>query len=480
MEEQLESYQLRGADYLASNHRASLFDEPGLGKTAQVIRAIELVKAERSLVICPAGARPVWPFQFRLWGRTAHKVVRADSVFDMVAWQKGKADVLVLSYEQAVGWRNDLRSEFFDVLAIDESHYLKNPQAKRSLAIVGENADGVDAIAGMANYVWPITGTPMKNDPSDLWVPLRMAGATNLGYTGFQKRYFKQRHGTFGTTNSVRPEALSELQQLIKSMSLMRTFEDVGTHLPPIRMDLLPVDGDSRPVVEYLKQYPGLSEAITSTLEAEGKLAFDTGMHMSTLRMLIAEAKAPGYARFVTEELKSGTIDKLVIMANHRRAIQIICQHLQDKGINAQMIMGGVSDTARDQIVRSFQDQPNGVRVIVGNIQAAGTALTLHAACRLDMFESAWTPTDNVQAIRRIRRKGQKRPTLARFVMLQNSFDEVISGIVRRKANTFATISAKGKMLEAMVDEELQKAQFAAEMLMATAAQGGDASELVW
>jgi SNF2 family DNA or RNA helicase len=476
MEDQLEPYQLRGADFLASHHRASLFDEPGLGKTAQVIRAMELVRAERSLVICPAGARPVWPYQFKLWGRTAHKVVRADSVFDMVAWQRGKADVLVLSYEQAVGWRDDLRSDFFDVLAIDESHYMKNPEAKRTLAIVGPEADGMEGIAGMANYVWPITGTPMKNDPADLWVPMRSAGVTKLTYTAFQKRYFKQRHGTFGTSNRARPEALPELQQLIKCMSLMRTFEDVGSQLPPIRMDLLPVDGDSRAIVEYLKQYPGLSEGILSTLEAEGKLSFDTGTHMSTLRALIAEAKAPGYAKLVTEELKSGTIDKLVIMANHRRAIQIICQHLQGEGLNAQMIMGGVSDTARDQIVRSFQDQTNGVRVIVGNIQAAGTALTLHAANRLDMFESAWTPTDNVQAVRRIRRKGQKRPTFARFVMLQNSFDEVVSGIVRRKANEFALISEKGNMVEAMVGEDAIERAAA----MAMASQGGDASDIGW
>ena len=57
MTELLEPYQLRGAAYLAAAYRASIFDEPGLGKTAQAIRARELVKAERTIVICPAGAR---------------------------------------------------------------------------------------------------------------------------------------------------------------------------------------------------------------------------------------------------------------------------------------------------------------------------------------------------------------------------------------------------------------------------------------
>ena len=450
MTELLEPYQLRGAAYLAAAYRASIFDEPGLGKTAQAIRARELVKAERTIVICPAGARQVWPYQMKLWGRDNARVVKADTVFDLVAWQKGRADMLVMSYEQAVNWRDDLCSDFFDALIIDESHYLKNPEAKRTKAIIGADGTGYNAVAGMASHVWCLTGTPIKNDPADLWVPLRLAGATKLAFTAFQKRYFRQRVGTFSVSNTVRPEALPELQALISSMSLMRTFADVGAELPPIRLDVLPVDGDSRAVTDYLSQYPGLSDRILQSIEAEGKLAFDDSTHISTLRALIAEAKAPGYARLVTEELKHGTIDKLVIIGVHVRGIQIITDHLNAHGINARSIVGGTPESQREQIVRSFQDDPKGVRVIVGNIISAGTALTLTAATRLDMFESSWTPADNVQAVRRIRRKGQTKPTFARFVMLLNSFDDAVAKIVTRKANTIITITAKDNLHEAM------------------------------
>lgn len=454
MTEKLEQYQIEGAAFLAANYRASIFDEPGLGKTAQAIRARELVKADRTIVICPAGVRQVWPYQIRLWGRDNARVVKADSVFDLVAWQRGKVDVLVMSYEQAVNWSADIASDFFDALIIDESHYLKNPEAKRTKAIVGDKGDGVGGIAGFASRVWCLTGTPIKNDPADLWVPLRLSGQTRLDFTAFQKRFFKQRVGTFSVSNSVRKEALPELQAMLRDMSLMRTFDDVGSSLPPIRLDVLPVDGDSRPVVEYLKQYPGLSERIIQSIETEGRLAFDDGTHIATLRALIAEAKAPGYARLITEELKSGTIDKLVIMAHHRRAIQLVTEHLNQHGIRAEMIVGGTSERQREQTVRSFQDDPKGVRVIVGNITAAGTGLTMTAACRLDMLESSWTPADNVQAVRRIRRKGQTRPTLARFVMLNNSFDDSVAKIVTRKANTIVSITTKDNLHEAMATKD--------------------------
>lgn len=450
MTEKLEQYQIEGAAFLAANYRASIFDEPGLGKTAQAIRARELVKADRTIVICPAGVRQVWPYQIRLWGRDNARVVKADSVFDLGAWQHGKVDVLVMSYEQAVNWSADIASDFFDALIIDESHYLKNPEAKRTKAIVGDKGDGIGGIAGFASRVWCLTGTPIKNDPADLWVPLRLSGQTKLDFTAFQKRFFKQRVGTFSVANSVRKEALPELQAMLRDMSLMRTFDDVGSSLPPIRLDVLPVDGDSRSVTEYLKQYPGLSERIIQSIETEGRLAFDDGTHIATLRALIAEAKAPGYARLITEELKSGTIDKLVIMAHHRRAIQLVTEHLNQHGIRAEMIVGGTSERQREQTVRSFQDDPKGVRVIVGNITAAGTGLTMTAACRLDMLESSWTPADNVQAVRRIRRKGQTRPTLARFVMLNNSFDDSVAKIVTRKANTIVSITTKDNLHEAM------------------------------
>lgn len=453
--EKLEPYQLDGAAFLAANYRASIFDEPGLGKTAQAIRARELVKAQRTIVICPAGVRQVWPYQIKLWGRSNPRVVKADSVFDMVAWQRGKVDVLVMSYEQAAGWAKDLASDFFDCLIIDESHYLKNPDAKRTKAIVGDHGDGFAAIAGMASYVWCLTGTPIKNDPADLWVPLRLAGQTKLEFTAFQKRFFKQRIGTFSVANTPRKEALPELQAMMRDMSLMRTFADVGAQLPPIRLDVLPVDGDSRDVVEYLKQYPGLSERILASIEAGGGgLSFDDSTHIATLRALIAEAKAPGYARLVTEELKSGTIDKLVVMGHHRRALQIVADHLNQHGIRSELVIGGTSERQRTDIVESFQNDPKGVRVICGNIQAAGTGLTMTAACRLDMLESSWTPADNVQAVRRIRRKGQTRPTLARFVMLQNSFDDAVASIVTRKANTIVSITDKDNLQEAMARKE--------------------------
>ncbi|MFX7040781.1 helicase-related protein, partial [Acinetobacter baumannii] len=78
-------------------------------------------------------------------------------------------------------------------------------------------------------------------------------------------------------------------------------------------------------------------------------------------------------------------------------------------------------------------------RVFVGNVRAAGTGLTLTAASDIVMLESSWTPADNAQALMRVHRVGQSAAKVrARFIMLANSIDEVVSDTVARKTAAIA------------------------------------------
>lgn len=452
----LDPYQHEGAKLLASYTRAGLFDEPGLGKTAQAIYARQLTGDDRTLVVCPAAARVVWQYQFRLWtpaGLPPVRVVTAESVFDALSWQRGQFPVLVVSYEQATKWAKELTGEFFDLLITDEAHYMKNPDSQRTKAILG-TCETENSLLSWACRAWFLTGTPAKNDPKDLWVLLKSMGVLRMGYYAFQRIYFNQKYGLHATTNSVKKEKRAELRALVLQRALMRTFPDVAQELPAIRLATLPIDGDSRAVTAYLAQYPGLSESIVAAIDGDGKLAFDGTSHLATLRALIAEAKAPIYARMVAEELLGGSLDKLVVFGFHRAALQVVTDYLTHKGVSCALIIGGTPDSVRREVVDQFQN--GDLRVIVANIVSAGTALTLHAACTVDMLESMWTPADNVQAIRRVRRRGQKRPVLARFAVLLNSIDDVVTAAVLRKARRIEDALGKDNLFsEAVVDTEV-------------------------
>jgi len=433
-------YQLEGATFLSQRDRACLFDVPGLGKTAQAIRAADAISAKRIIVVAPAAVREVWHGEFRKFAQIPRRVLKAKSVHDLGMWLKGRADVMLLSYELATKWADKIE-DLYDVLICDEVHYCKNSQSQRTRAILGTHCDGMSGLAVYAAHAWLLTGTPLANDPIDVWPLLRFTRGTSLNLSPFTARYFKSRMGTFSSSQTPRDEMIPELNQAIRAVSLRRTKEQVGLQLPPIHLTTTTVDGDTSEIRALLREWPGLEQTIVDAIE-QGGLSFLDAQHIATLRRLVGEAKAPAYAKLVAEEMRSGR-DKLVIFTAHTRAAEIITHALTAEGLRVSLVDGKTKETDRMAHVKSFQEDPEH-RIFVGNIRAAGTGLTLTAAADLDMFESSWAPADNAQAIMRVHRIGQGRKVNARFISLANSIDEVVAETVARKTAAIASIEDYG------------------------------------
>ena len=191
------------------------------------------------------------------------------------------------------------------------------------------------------------------------------------------------------------------------------------------------VDGDTEEITALLRDHPGLDAAILDAVE-KGGLSFLDAQHVATLRRLVGEAKAPAYAAMLVDELKRGGKDKQVIFGLHTRAGQIVTDALRAEGLDGVTLIGSTSEKDRIEAVQRFQNDPT-CRWLWGNITAAGTGHTLTAACHIDMFEQAWAPAPNAQALFRVRRIGQTRNVTGRFISLANSIDEVVTESVARK-----------------------------------------------
>lgn len=437
-------YQVQGADFLANRDRAGLHDEMGVGKTAQAIGALDRAGAFRIIIVCPAAVREVWRGEFKKFARIPRKILKAKNIHDLGTWLKGRADVLLVSYELAARWAPEIErhGDLFDVLIFDEAHYLKTPTSQRTRAMLGTHCDGANGLARWAARVWFLTGTPMPNDPVDVWPWLRFVGGTTLGLGPFTARYFKSRMGTFSAKQTPRDEMIPELKMALDAFRLKRTKAQAGLQLPPIHLTTTTVDGDTREIVAMLKEWPGLEQAILDAIE-QGGLSFLDAQHIATLRRLVGEAKAPAYSKLIAEELRSGR-DKLVVFTWHTKAAEIITSYLAGEGLHATLVDGKTKELDRVAAVQSFQNDPDH-RVFVGNIRAAGTGLTLTAASDLDMFESSWAPADNAQALMRVHRIGQSRNVRARFISLAGSIDEVVSETVARKTAAIASIENYGE-----------------------------------
>lgn len=429
-------YQAEAAGRLAAEARFGLFDEMGLGKTATAIGALDRAGAVRVVIICPAAVRQVWVGEFRKFGTLPRKIVKANTPTDLVQWRNGKADVLIMSYERATAWKAHF-DDIYDCLIIDEAHYLKSPGAARTRAVLGTYCQGENGIARWAAHVWFLTGTPAPNDPIDVWSFARFTKATPLNLNAFTARYFKSKMGTFGARQTPREETVGELRDMLASVSIRRTKNDVGLKLPKIWVTTQTVDGSTAEILELLREHKGLDQAILSAVET-GNIAFLDAQHIATMRRLVGEAKAPAAAALVAEELQNG-LDKVVVMAAHRRALLVAREAFDQAGVKSVLLDGTTPERERMEAVRAFTEDAD-CRVFLGNIRAAGTGLTLTAAAEIVMLESSWTPADNAQAIMRVHRIGQARPVRARFISLADSIDELVSETVARKTAAITSL----------------------------------------
>ena len=223
-------YQEKGVPFLVERDFALLADEMGLGKTPQAIRAADDILAENILVLCPAVVRVNWKREFEAFGTF-------DRNYTVVLKGKNpiKPGVVICSYDLASrpGVYGKLKKMNFDLVILDEGHYLKNRTSQRTKAVFGAKCKG-GGLAG--SKTWLLSGTPAPNNPSEIWPMLAFAGVWVKDYwsfvhsfcTGYEHDYgFK----ITGTKN------VATLRNLLKPIMLRRKKMDVAHDLPSIRFE---------------------------------------------------------------------------------------------------------------------------------------------------------------------------------------------------------------------------------------------------
>lgn len=432
---QLYPFQETGANFLATQKRAILADTMGLGKTAQAIIAAERLNARCTVVICPAGVRINWHREYK---RFSHRSLTY-RVIDSGKSSFTDDGVNIISYELATSanMKKRLMAMSIDVLILDEAHFLKSRSAKRTEAIYGVHCKGDTGIMSRATHVWALTATPTPNHPGEIFSTLRAFGIWTQNYYAFEAKFCEVREGDWGPIITGMKN-VDQLKELVKPIMLRRKVEDVMTDLPKVTITDLPIEatGISHPedIAEWKKAELGLeaNKLKTRIEEAADEQSLDlSGLHLPTLRRLTGMAKVRPVCELIMRELDSG-LDKIVIFGEHRDVIEGCRQILQKYG--AQIIYGGNTAEVKQQRLDRFCNIWK-YRVMIGHIKTLGTGIDgLQKVCCNGLFiESSWVPSDNMQAIGRLRRTGQSRPVLIRFASLADSLDERVQKIITKK-----------------------------------------------
>lgn len=449
--ETLFPYQIEGARWLATKRFALLADEMGLGKSAQAIVAADAIGAQRILILCPANIRVQWIREFEKFSTLKRSCAAFLSGMTSYSTQ---ADVLTCSYDLTLNSSvNGLLHAFQpDLLILDEAHFLKSIDAKRTHAVLARGG-----LIHRARHTWALTGTPTPNHAGEIYPLAKCFGATGLDYASFVGRYCKVRATPYGPkiTGS---QNVHELRAILAPITLRRKKEDVMTELPEIMFsDLVVEPGPVDEEIVWPEHYiMNRVDELHAQIEAErtliGTNLKTTGLgqagltvldglkdKVSSLRQYVGLQKLHPLTEIITDELENNAYEKLVIFCVHRHLIEGFRQSLSK--FKPVTLYGGTPANKRSRHIDTFINNPR-CRVFIGNIVAAGVGVDgLQRVChQVIMAECDWTPGNNAQAVMRVHRIGQTKPVSVRIASVADSVDEQIQKALKRKLRDITAI----------------------------------------
>ena len=352
-----------------------------------------------------------------------------------------RADITILNYEIVAARLEALRLRHPRAVIADESHYCKNPQAKRTRAV-----RRLAEAAGEDGLRLALSGTPVLNHADELIAQLRVIG----------------RLKDFGSGASFTRQFEGELSEerlhwhLRRHCFVRRLKSEVLPQLPAKRQVVIPVSLNNEPeyrlaednVVEWLRTQPldlaVLDAKIAATLRAE-RLA-----QLTALQRLAARGKLAAALAWIHDFLASG--EPLVVFARHVEVQRAVLERFPD----ALHLLGEDSLTARERSIAAFQ-QPDGPSLIVGATRVAGQGITLTRASNVCFLELEWTPALHDQAEDRCHRIGQRDAVTAWYLLAAETIDETMARLIHRKRQVVDAVTDGRELPDAGLVEGVVK-----------------------
>lgn len=447
-------HQIEGFEFGLKYDRWLLGDEQGLGKTKQVIDIACAKKAQKGykhcLIICGVnGLKWNWVNEIHthsdeeayILGQRVknNKIVigsNADKYSDICALDTLESFFIITNVETMRDEKivskiaSYCKSGEIEMIAIDEIHKCKNPSSQQGKGILKLQSECRIAM----------TGTPLMNQPMDLYIILKWLGYEKHAFYAFKNHYCVM--GGYGGYEVVGYRNLDELQERLNDIMLRRLKDEVldlpeKTYIDEY-VDMTPkqsviykeVTADVQNNIDAIKSAPNPLSELIRMRQATGY----TGILSSKIQ---ESAKLDRMEELVEEAVENGK--QVVIFSNWTQMTDVIYNRLHAK-YTLSVITGETKDELRQHNVREFQEGRSSV--IIGTIGAMGTGLTLTAGSVEIFLDEPWNRALYDQATDRCHRVGQKQNVTIYNLMCKNTIDEKIHELVQKK----------GAMSDALVD----------------------------
>ncbi|XP_055727925.1 SWI/SNF-related matrix-associated actin-dependent regulator of chromatin subfamily A-like protein 1 isoform X1 [Salvelinus fontinalis] len=435
-------FQRDGVNFAVSKDgRLLLADDMGLGKTVQAICIAAYYRKEWPLlVVAPSSVRFTWAEAFRQWLPS----VQPDSINVIV---KGKDNlrgglVNIISYDLLSRMDKQQVANPFNVLIMDESHFLKNMKTARFKAAL--------PLLKVAKRVILLSGTPAMSRPSELYSQI-LAVKPSLfpRFRDFGTRYCNARQLPWGWDYSGSSN-LGELKLMLEeSLMLRRLKSEVLSQLPAKQRKVVTVTTD------------GINTRTKAALSAAANdLAKGQHNHNKMKEALLvffnhtAEAKIKAIMEYIMDMLECGR-EKFLVFAHHKLVLDAITTELGEKGIDYIRIDGSTPSAERQQLCNRFQFTDNSC-VAVLSITAANMGITLHSAALVVFAELFWNPGIMIQAEDRVHRIGQTSNVDIHYLVAKGTADDYLWPMIQEKMHVLEQVG----LSESNLSEKAESASF--------------------
>jgi SWI/SNF-related matrix-associated actin-dependent regulator 1 of chromatin subfamily A len=436
------SHQIEAVQKLVENKKYILADDMGLGKTTSTIVAALESGAKKILIICPASLKINWQREIENY-TTRSIYISEGKNFSQ------EHDFVIINYDIIKNFHNvkkksdsQILGANFDLVVVDEAHYIKNGQAQRT-KLINDLVKNVDRL-------WLLTGTPMTSRPMDYFNLLSLIDSpVAKNWMAYAIRYcsgYQFNAGGRKIWNVTGASNLEELRDRTSGLTLRRLKQDV-LDLPDKIITPVYLRLKSKQYEEVMGDYYNWYEKNPD----ESKSLTVQFTKLTQVRQVIAEEKVIQTIELAENIIEQGK--KVIIFCNFTNSLDRIIQHF---GKTAVRLDGSMSKPERQNSVDKFQEDDK-VKVFVGNIKAAGVGITLTAAEAVIMNDLSFLPSDHSQAEDRAYRYGQKNNVLVYYPIFENTIEGIIYDILNKKKQVIATVMGDVKNDVDLVEEIMKQ-----------------------
>lgn len=430
----LRPFQNEGVNFMIDKHgRCLLADDQGIGKTIQAIGYLHLNR-ETTVIICPSSIKLNWQRELENWlNEPSIEILKGTKPY------KTEAEILILNYDIATYWIEEIKRRKPEILILDEIQKIKTRTANRTKAILKLK---------MVNKIIGLSGTPIENRPEEIFNAGKLIRPDLFDTFERFKREFCNGTGFGHEFNGTQDTHL--LNFFLKSNFMLRRLKkDVLKELPEKSYSLVLMELTNR------KEYASAEADFISWVrrekgdeKAERIKNVEALAKVEGLKQLATKGKLNQVKEWIKDFLE--TDNKLVVFCTHTFVVDELMKEFEC----AVKIDGSTRD--RQKPVDMFQNDPK-TRLFVGNIKAAGEGITLTASSNVAIIEFPWSPSNIDQASDRVHRITQKNAVMVYYLLAQNTIEEKIAKLLDKKRKMIAsamngTEAEQSELLEELIN----------------------------